>query len=84
MNVDRVNIRALDEQQIGTMNPLEAENAGRTVEFNLLIELTGFRLCGQVGGEFGFAVELLRFHEVWSRLRSLRMGIQPMTRRSGK
>jgi hypothetical protein len=35
-------------QQLGTMNPLKVENAGRTVEFNLLIELPGFRLCGQL------------------------------------
>jgi hypothetical protein len=35
-------------QQLGTMNPLKVENAGQTVEFNLLIELPGFRLCGQL------------------------------------
>jgi hypothetical protein len=35
-------------QQLGTMNPLEPKNAGRTVEFNLLIELAEIRLGGQV------------------------------------
>lgn len=35
-------------QQLGTMNPLEPKNAGRTVEFNLLIELAEIRVCGQV------------------------------------
>jgi hypothetical protein len=35
-------------QQLGTMNPLKVQNAGQTVEFNLLIELPGFGLCGQL------------------------------------
>jgi hypothetical protein len=35
-------------QQLDTTNPLKVENAGQTVEFNLLIELPGFRLCGQL------------------------------------
>jgi Restriction endonuclease len=35
-------------QQLGTMNPLKTENAEQTMEFNLLIELPGFRLCGQL------------------------------------
>jgi hypothetical protein len=35
-------------QQLGTINPLKPENSGQTVEFNLLIERAGFRLCGQL------------------------------------
>jgi hypothetical protein len=41
-------------QQLGRMNPLKAENAAQTVEFNLLLELAGFRLCGQLEGQVRF------------------------------
>jgi hypothetical protein len=35
-------------QQLGTMNPLKAESTGQRMEFNLLIELPGFRVCRQL------------------------------------
>lgn len=41
-------------QQLGRMNPLKAENTAQTVEFNLLLELAGFRLSGQLERQVRF------------------------------